>query len=202
MPSRREERREQIELQLLAATDRLMAAGATFTELSVDRLATEAGISRASFYIYFEDKGHLLRRLTTQVFDDLASSGEKWWSVADRHDPADALAAITGIVAGYRRHQALLVALNEMAGYDPQIGETYRAVLTAIIARMTEVIEAGHKDGSIRRELPAAATANSLTWMVERTCHQNLPQGPPSQDGELAANLTQIIWAALYLEAI
>ena len=112
MPSRRQERREQIELQLLAATDRLMAAGATFTELSVDRLATEAGISRASFYIYFEDKGHLLRRLTTQVFDDLASSGEKWWSVADRRDPADALAAITGIVAGYRRHQALLVALN------------------------------------------------------------------------------------------
>src|SRR6201991_5144504 len=112
--ARRRERREQIERRLLDATDRLMADGTSFTELSVDRLATEAGISRASFYIYFEDKGDLLRRLTTQVFEDLASSGEKWWSVADRHDPADALAAITDIVAGYRRHQALLVALNEM----------------------------------------------------------------------------------------
>ena len=70
--AKRQERREEIERQLLDATERLMAAGASFTELSVDRLATEAGISRASFYIYFEDKGHLLRRLTGQVFADLA----------------------------------------------------------------------------------------------------------------------------------
>src|SRR5881628_1602946 len=96
----RQERRGQIERSLLDATERLMADGASYTELSVDRLATEAGISRATFYIYFEDKGHLLRRLTRQVFDDLAGSGEKWWGVAHRRDPADAVAAITGIVAG------------------------------------------------------------------------------------------------------
>jgi AcrR family transcriptional regulator len=48
----RQERREQIERLLLDATERLMADGASFTELSVDRLATEAGISRASFYVY------------------------------------------------------------------------------------------------------------------------------------------------------
>ena len=50
----RRQRREQMERRLLDAT-----------ELSVDRLSSEAGISRASFYIYFEDKGHLLRRLTS-----------------------------------------------------------------------------------------------------------------------------------------
>lgn len=75
----RQERREQIERLLLDATERLMADGASFTELSVDRLATEAGISRASFYVYFEDKGDLLRRLTGQVFDDLAAAAERWW---------------------------------------------------------------------------------------------------------------------------
>ncbi len=71
LQANREERRERIERQLLDATDRLMADGTSFTELSADKLATEAGISRASFYIYFEDKGHLLRRLATQVFGDL-----------------------------------------------------------------------------------------------------------------------------------
>lgn len=151
--AKRQERREQIERQLLDATDRLMAAGASFTELSVDRLATEAGISRASFYIYFEDKGHLLRRLTGQVFADLAEAAERWWSVAQRRDPTDVLAAMTGIVASYRRHQPLLVALNEMAAYDPQVGATYREVLTAIAARLTEVIEDGQASGSIRRDV-------------------------------------------------
>jgi AcrR family transcriptional regulator len=199
--AKRQERREQIERQLLDATERLMAGGASFTELSVDRLATEAGISRASFYIYFEDKGNLLRRLAGQVFDDLASAAERWWGVSRRRDPADVLAAMTGLVASYRRHQPLLIALNEMAAYDPQVGATYRDILTTIAARLTAVIEEGQGDGFIRQELSAETAASTLTWMAERTCQQNLPGRPASYDAELAATLTQIVWGALYLEA-
>jgi AcrR family transcriptional regulator len=197
----RQERREQIERRLLDATERLMADGASFTELSVDRLATEAGISRASFYIYFEDKGDLLRRLAGQVFEDLAGAAERWWGVSRRRDPADVLACMTGIVAGYRRHQPLLVALNEMAAYDPQVGGAYRDILNAIAARMAVVIREGQNDGSIRRELSAETAASTLTWMTERTCQQNLPGRPESYDPELAATLTQLVWGALYLEA-
>lgn len=197
----RQERREQIERSLLDATERLMADGASFTELSVDKLATEAGISRASFYIYFEDKGHLLRRLAGQVFDDLADAAERWWSVSRRRDSADVRAAMTALVATYRCHQPLLVALNEMAGYDAVVGNTYRDILTAISARLAEVIVDGQSDGVIRPELSAPSTAASLTWMVERTCQQTLPHTTEAVDGEVAATLTQIVWGALYLEA-
>lgn len=197
----REERRERIERQLLDATDRLMADGTSFTELSVDKLATEAGISRASFYIYFEDKGHLLRRLASQVFGDLTQAAERWWGVAGQRDPADVHAAMAGIIASYRRHQPVLIALNEMSGYDPLVGQTYRELLTGIADQLTEVIEGGQSDGSIRPQLPAATTASTLTWMVERTCHQNLPSQPAPYDAELADTLTQIIWGALYLDS-
>ncbi|OBI36714.1 TetR/AcrR family transcriptional regulator [Mycobacterium sp. E2238] len=197
----RQQRREQIERRLLDATERLMRDGASFTELSVDRLSSAAGISRASFYIYFEDKGHLLRRLANQVFADLAESADRWWSVAGRHDPADVRAAMDGIIASYRRHQPVLVALNEMAGYDPLVAATYRNLLTAVTGRMTRVIEEGQADGSIRPELPAATTANALTWMVERSCQQNLPVNPRDYDAELAATLTEIVWGALYLKS-
>lgn len=200
--ARRQERREQLERRLLDATERLMRDGASFTELSVDRLAGEAGMSRANFYIYFEDKGDLLRRLAGQVFGDLADSAELWWAVAWRHDPDDVRAAMTGIIAGYRRHQPVLVALNEMAGYDPQVAATYRGLLTGISGRLSQVIEDGQADGSIRRELPAATTASALTWMVERACQQNLPNQPESYDAELAASLAAIAWGALYLAPI
>jgi AcrR family transcriptional regulator len=197
----RQQRREQMEQRLLDATERLMGEGASFTELSVDRLSTEAGISRASFYIYFEDKGHLLRRLTGEVFAELASGGERWWGVAGRHDPADLRAAMAGIIASFRRHQPVLVALNEMAAYDPATAQTYRDLLIAIAGRMAQVIEDGQADGSIRPELPAAITASALVWMVERACQQNLPAKPPDYDAELAATLTEIAWGALYLKS-
>lgn len=198
--AKRQERRQQIERDLLDATDRLMADGASFTELSVDRLATEAGISRASFYIYFEDKGHLLRRLATQVFGELAEAAGRWWQVADRRDPSDVHAAMSGIIASYRRHQPVLVALNEMAGYDAAVRDTYGELLAGITDQVARVITEGQADGSIRRALPVAATASSLTWMVERSCHQNLPSQPPSYDAELATALTEIVWGALYLK--
>jgi agmatine/peptidylarginine deiminase len=38
--------------------------------------------------------------------------------VAWRHDAEDVRAAMAGIVAGYRRHQPVLIALNEMAVSD------------------------------------------------------------------------------------
>jgi len=190
-----------MERRLLDATERLMRDGASITELSVDRLATEAGISRASFYIYFEDKGHLLRRLAGQVFGDLASGAERWWRVARRHNPDDVRAAMAGIIESYRRHQPVLVALNEMAAYDPVTGQTYRELLNAISQRLTRVIEDGQADGTIRRELPPATTASALTWMVERACQQNLPAKPRDYDAELAATLAEIVWGALYLKA-
>ncbi|MCF6390132.1 TetR/AcrR family transcriptional regulator [Mycobacterium sp. MBM] len=196
----RQQRREQIERQLLDATDRLMADGTSFTELSVDRLATDAGISRASFYIYFEDKGDLLRRLARQVFGDLTQDAAGWWAVAGRRDPADIRSAMARLIASYRRHQPVLIALNEMAGYDAAVGATYRELLTGICAQFTGVIEAGQADGSIRSALPAATTASSLVWMVERVCQQNLPFQPASYDAELADTLTEIIRGALYLD--
>jgi AcrR family transcriptional regulator len=198
----REQRRGQMERRLLDATERLMRDGASFTELSVDRLSNEAGISRASFYIYFEDKGHLLRRLAGQVFGDLTEGAQRWWSVAGRHHPDDVRSAMSSIIATYRRHQAVLVALNEMAAYDPATAETYRDLLTGISGRLTRVIEDGQADGSIRSELAAITTASALTWMVERACQQNLPTERDSYDAELAATLAEIVWGALYLTPI
>jgi AcrR family transcriptional regulator len=200
--AKRRERREQIERRLLDATERLMRDGASFTELSVDRLSGEAGMSRASFYVYFADKGDLLCRLAGQVFADLAAGAQRWWSVAWQHDPRDVRAAMTAIVASYRRHQPLLVALSETSGYDPLVGATYRDQLTALSQRLARVIEDGQAEGSIRRALPATITASALTWMVERTCQQNLPGSPPAYDVELAATLAEIVWSALYLEPI
>lgn len=179
-----------------------MQDGQSFTELSVDRLATEAGISRATFYIYFEDKGDLLRRLAGAVFGELATDAQLWWNMAGRRNPRDVATAMQRIIESYRRHQALITALNEMSGYDELVASTYRRLLTEITAGLARVITSEQEQGFIRPTLPVEATAVSLTWMVERACHQTLPHAPREYDAELASALSQITWAALYLDDI
>ena len=176
--AKRQERREQIERRLLDATERLMADGASFTELSVDRLATEAGISRASFYIYFQDKGHLLRRLTGQVFDDLAKDGDRWWSVAARRRPADVLAAVTAIIASYRRHQPLLLAINEMAAYDAMVGANYNQVLSDIAAHGR-----GDRAGPTGRRHPRRSASSHHGKFAHLDGRARLPPEPARQTG-------------------
>jgi AcrR family transcriptional regulator len=195
----RKQRRAEIERQLLDATERLMGEGLAFTELSVDRLATEAGISRATFYVYFEDKGELLRMLAVQVFSGLTDAAHKWWDVADRRNAKDALIAMSAIIETYREHQALLTAVIEMAAYDADVAETYSRLLNDIIDNVEAIIERGKADGAIRPRLPTRETAAGLTWVVERTVHQTVRFTAPERDEQLAAALTEIIWSTLYL---
>ncbi|MGF2947547.1 TetR/AcrR family transcriptional regulator [Mycobacterium sp. Lab-001] len=196
----RAQRRAEIERSLLAATERLMNAGSSFTELSVDRLATEAGVSRATFYIYFEDKGHLLRQLAERVFGELSEAARRWWDVAERRRSSDAREAMQAIVATYRRHQSVITAVIEMAAYDPDVSATYDAIFEGIVANVEAVIRAGRSAGTIR-DIPVTETAAALTWMVERSCHQTLRRTPPGPgDDHLAESLAQVIWASLYLE--
>ncbi|MEV5551881.1 TetR/AcrR family transcriptional regulator [Streptomyces sp. NPDC052309] len=198
--SNRRQRRAEIEKQLLEATERLMSEGTAFTELSVDRLATEAGISRATFYVYFQDKGQLLRRLTEQVFAEFLDSARTWWDVVERHDATDLRKAMSAIITTYRTHQALVTAVIEMAAYDPQVSESYDRLLSSAIDSLERIIERGKADGAIRPQLPSRATAGGLTWAVERTVFQSAHVSGPEHDAQLADALTEIVWSTLYLE--
>ncbi|MEU6204148.1 helix-turn-helix domain-containing protein, partial [Micromonospora musae] len=50
------DRRLPVEAQILAATERLLGEGESFTELGVQRIAREAGVARSTFYMHFADK--------------------------------------------------------------------------------------------------------------------------------------------------
>jgi TetR/AcrR family transcriptional regulator, ethionamide resistance regulator len=196
--STRTQRRAEIQRQLLEGTERLMAQGWAFTELSVDRLATGAGISRATFYVYFEDKSQLLLALTRQVFVELNDAAALWWNDAERRDPADVRAAMKEIIATFRRHQAVLTAVVEMAAYDRTIAEVYQVLLNDVAANAQRVMERGVAEGAVA-PLPIREAATALTWMVERTCHQVVRFSPPEDDDRLAEAMTEIVWRTYYL---
>jgi len=198
--SNRQQRRAEITQQLLEATERLMAEGLSFTELSVDKLATEAGISRATFYIYFEDKRQLLLELTRQVTAELGAAASLWFDVADQPTAEIARGSVRQIIAVFRRHQAVLAAIAELASYDPVVAEAHRAIVHAV-ARQAQ--------GALDRAVAAGAagpahsweTSCALSWMIERTCQQMVRHSPPEADDAIADALTEIVWRTWYLES-
>jgi AcrR family transcriptional regulator len=48
---------------LLEAMERLLSQGQSFSALTVETLASEAGIARATFYLRFKDKSALVASL-------------------------------------------------------------------------------------------------------------------------------------------
>jgi AcrR family transcriptional regulator len=119
--STRPARREATERRILTATERLLADGTGFTQLSVERLISEAGISRSTFYAHFNDKGALVRRLAEEVMSELAEAGEQWWSVAERRRRGDLERSLAGVLAVYRDHQNVFLALLETSAYDEAV---------------------------------------------------------------------------------
>src|SRR5438309_1574511 len=121
-------KRAEIEARVLEATEGLLGEGASYTDLSVERIATRAGISRTAFYFYFHDKRELLMRLTEDVAELLYAEADAWWS-GEGDGPAELARALAKVVGMYREHDVLLRAVVEVAAVDEAVGGFWRALV-------------------------------------------------------------------------
>ena len=189
-------KRAAIEAAVLEATEALLEQGASFTELSVERIATHAGISRTAFYFYFRDKRELLMRLTEGVSEVLYAEADGWWS--GEGDGAEALdRALRQILTTYREHSALLRAVVETAAYDEPVGQFWRALMGRFIEATRVRIEREQAAGRALG-LPAQETAFALVWMTERACYQQVVRGGDVEDAALAGAITGVWRRTVY----
>ena len=174
-------KRASVEAAVLEATERLLAGGASYGDLPVDRIAREAGISRTAFYFYFRDKRELLMRMTEEVMETLYAQAETWWGAAE--GGAEALTeALRSIMGLYRTHGVLLRAVVEASAYDEEVARFWRRV----VARFVEATRA-RIEGEGIVGIDPAATAFALAWMTERTAYQQLVQGREDDDALVGA---------------
>ena len=116
----REARRRQARNRLLQVVERLLGDGESFTELSVERIVAEAGMARSTFYVYFEDKGDLLRRWFAGITDELRAAAASWWQLGPAPTAADVRDALRAIVTTYRPHTTLMAAVYDAARTTPR----------------------------------------------------------------------------------
>jgi TetR/AcrR family transcriptional regulator, ethionamide resistance regulator len=195
----RGDRRRAVRQRMRRAIEELLAEGETFTELSVARLVERAGLSRSTFYVYFEDKGSLLLDLSAESAQALLAAGESWWGRGTALERDELRDAIGGLIETYRDHSRLLAAVAQTASYDPAVRHAYDANVGMAAAAIAGHIRAGQRSGGVEQDLDPDGAGACLAWMIERGLHKQVGPASDPRTERVAKALTALIWNALYV---
>jgi AcrR family transcriptional regulator len=191
------DKRRAIEADVLQAAEALLGEGASYANLSIERIATRAGISRTAFYFYFADKRELLMRLAADVGQELYDEAETWWS-GSGESTAQLTEALGKIAALYRAHGPLVCAIVEVSTYDSSVSAFWHELVGRFITASAERIEAEQAAGRSDAALDPTATAFALVWMTERSFHQMLVQEDPVPVDQLVVALARVWRSTVY----
>jgi AcrR family transcriptional regulator len=190
-----EERRAAVELRILDATEALLTEGNSYADLSIERIASEAEISRTAFYDYFRDKRELLIRLLERITEPLRGQADQL--IASRSGP-ESLAEILAYFMDFsREHHALFRATVEASTYDEVVYRFSGELLESFAEPLRVRIEAEQKAGQAL-PAPAQATAFTLIWMTWHICYERLAGSGEVSEEELLEALTLIWQRSIY----
>lgn len=188
-----------MEVRLLAALERRLAQGDTITSLSVDALAREAGIARATFYLHFRDKGALIARLIDQVEDEVVGAGGLWFEHAEDATYADLRAALERFLAAYAKHHAILSAAAETAPYDAGVAPLYQRMLGRFIAETRGAIARIAAAGRAHSPLPVML-AQVLAWSANHCYVAHAATLSRAEQRAFVDALTHLVWYAVFAQ--
>ncbi|WP_162932461.1 TetR/AcrR family transcriptional regulator [Solimonas sp. K1W22B-7] len=182
---------------LVGAMERLIAGGQSFTALSVEQLAREAGIARSTFYLHFSDKGQLVHRLLQEITREMSTAAGTWFAQPELTRREDLHTAIRSIVEVYERHHAVMTAVVETAAYDPEVAQLFHQMMDSLVMESRRSLRRIQQNGKAHPDA-TPEVADVLTWMLECACHQLLKGRKPAQRERLAETLTHIAWTAMF----
>jgi AcrR family transcriptional regulator len=190
-------KRAAVQAEVLRATEQLLAQGASWSDLGIERIATTAGISRTAFYFYFADKRELLMRLTEDVTELLYLEADRWFS--GDGDPEDEIReALLNIAALYEEHSQLLRIIVEVSTYDEEVAKFWRSLMGRFVEAARMTIEKEQAAGRAPA-FAAEPTAFGLVWMGERLLYQLLVQETPFSREEAIEALVRTWLRTVYV---
>jgi TetR/AcrR family transcriptional regulator, ethionamide resistance regulator len=189
------DRRSAMEENLQRAMERLLEKGSSFTQVSVEQLATEAGISRATFYLHFRDKGELVARLMTRVTAELSSAARL--VSLETVTREELRKTVRAVVRAYSRHYAVMAAIVETSAYDAQVDALFQQMMEQLVEVNRRALLRLKRAGRLSAEV-SPQLADVITWAFERSCHQLIRKRKPAQVNAVIDALTHMIWSSVY----
>lgn len=190
------QRRAATRERILAATRRLLERGDSLAGLTVARLAEEAEVSRATFYLHFPDKRHLVEALfesALQDWDEVAGA-----ALPDRDITREELRRVLGAgVAQGVKYGPVVAGIVELGEYDGEVREAWQAHMRRASEKHTQWLAKCRPDLTERE---VTLLGQVLGWASERTFQRMLGvrDEPWCDADELADTLTEIWWSVAH----
>ncbi len=183
----------------VGVVEELVENGVRYADLSVEAIITAGGISRSTFYVYFEDKGDLLVAMAQDVIGDLLADGASWWELPVGATREDLQKALRVPIDTYRQHRTILGTVAETAAYDPRAREQQQNLIGHVVTALTTYIGDAQRAGVADPNLDAERTAPWLIWMIERGLYQLVGSADEAEVERQLDALVEIVWRVVYL---
>ena len=163
------------------------------SEVSVQAITRQAGVTRTAFYFYFESKYSALAELLTGRTTAAMLDQSFALRIPGESTPALIARVIAGIRAALAADDPVWASCRASAGYEPEIAEIVAGVEEAITGRIVEIVSAEVHQGAqpISTDLPALVRV--LTTATVAGC---APARIATQSGHLdrATDAVSALW--------
>jgi AcrR family transcriptional regulator len=180
--------------EILQAADELLRE-ASPDDRSVADILRVSGVSRASFYFYFESKHEVLAELVRRAVDIGRIAAQPWVDLGPDDDPEPAVRqAILDGARLWQQQAHVLRTIVENWQRDPTLTELWTDLMASYTATTTDKIRADQRVGLVRRDLDAYNVAASLTWLGERLYYLASIDVPPFDHQPTLVDTMTSIW--------
>jgi AcrR family transcriptional regulator len=177
---------------ILDAVERMLATR-RLDDITVVDLIEEAGVSRASFYVYFESKHAAVAARAEQAMDAIYGIWAPW--LACESDTSGLEEVWLRSIALWREQQAVLMAAAQAWRADNAVGSAWEELMQRYAGAVRERIVALRECGMAAPDPDAAILATALVWLNESAMYMTFQHGdPPPVGDELLAEVLSSVW--------
>ena len=166
------------------------------SELTIEAVAAEAGMSRSAVYFYFANKSAIIDTLIEQVTEEMLAPFARY---SEEQGFAEHIEQVLGqVFASWRQHRAVFRAAVELSTSDVASRVRWRATMK----RFSDAIAAAATQERAQQRLDTAGDldqcAVALGWMVERSCYMLFSgEHSAAEEEKLLDTLTLIVMRGL-----
>ncbi len=157
--------------EILQATARLLA-GAPLHQISVENIAQEAGVSRPTFYSYFESKLEILLELYALATSDMHAAVSPIYNRPPGQAPADAVRdGIRALVAAWIPRRAIFRAVIEHRYTSPEMMAASQDTIVYFADNIGTQLDADRVAGIAPPGPPSGPLVSALLWSSEHALY-------------------------------